>query len=986
MMKQENVLITALMAWGKTDTKGNSRARGGPSWNPLLAHLLDVAAVTGALWNRYLPPTVQDRLAAAFGGGDHGTARRMVMFLAAVHDLGKASDCFLRQFGTGRFATPYLRKERSVWETHARATGLPLGTNLEAAWWARHEHITAAHLPRLLGCTCEDCGGTGPVHNGLHTTAHLLGGHHGHIPQKDTVDRAAGAASHHTWEPTHRVLIEEVARHIGIDLLQVPELVQPERPSSLTLFTGLVVLADWIASDETQFPYRQPTDSPRTWWHRSQHNAQAALTKLKLDRWKPQPVTWDELWPGTQPRDFQAAAISLMPERGPALVIVESDTGSGKTRLALWCAHYLARTCGYQGLYMAMPTRAATNQIAEELSSFIDAALGEQQQAPLAVVHGTAAATDIVHRLLDAARPAGPELDDLAAFVTGTNSTECSDQTPQRAVLDPWYLRRCLGLIATFGIGTVDQMILAAQKSRHWFLRMFGLACKTVIIDEAHAYELYQQDLLTAAVSWLADAGASVVVLSATLPAAVREALTKAWCRGHRTTLNDTGDLGPITVVDGRGHARRGGPTAPPEALRTKMDFQPDTGPATLAAGLLAEGRNGGCLGVVRTRVASACDLYEQAQAQAAAAGWRSDEIILLHGRMMPRDRLPIEDDLIRFLGLGQDRSKPNPDRPGRLLVIATQVIEQSLDLDFDRLYTDLAPIDLLIQRRGREHRHALNHPHRPSPFADARMTVWWKPSPDGLPLVEPPDHHNGRHTGNPDGYVYAPYTLAATWNTLTHRSDKNGIVHLSTPRDSTPLIEAVYGPHSPADSPADKLLNRTRTAWQNTLAEEHQQAERRGVHPYSERRGTPIGVHELADGRAHGDGDEGGTEGIAALSRLGEPSVNAITLYQQNNGTLTYDPAGNHRADLADRSNHSTPAHTARFRAQQRDLLLNTLSLPATWFQGRVALPDPEKWPRFNHPPLRNARVIILTPNGTCVSGPTEHITYSPVTGLAKL
>ncbi|HEV7627089.1 MAG TPA: CRISPR-associated endonuclease Cas3'', partial [Streptomyces sp.] len=203
-MNQENWLEQALLSWGKTDVRGASQAVGGPAWNSLLAHLLDTAAVAGCLWDRYLPPTVISRLADAFGRGQPLLARRMMMFLAALHDLGKASDCFLRMFGAGRHASPQMRAERELWEEAARAGGLPLATDLQAAPWARHEHITAAHLPRLLGCDCRDCGGQGDVHEGLHAVAHLLGGHHGNIPQKDTVDRAAGAASLATWEPIYR--------------------------------------------------------------------------------------------------------------------------------------------------------------------------------------------------------------------------------------------------------------------------------------------------------------------------------------------------------------------------------------------------------------------------------------------------------------------------------------------------------------------------------------------------------------------------------------------------------------------------------------------------------------------------------------------------------------------------------------------------------------------------------------------------------------
>lgn len=945
--------------WGKTDRGGLSRKAGAPAWNPLLAHVLDVAGTTGELWDRHLSHNIRDRLTEAFGG-DVVTARKIVMFLAGLHDLGKGSCCFLRQFGTGRYDKAYLRKARPVWEEQARAAGLPLPDSLDGWPYAPHQHVTAVHLPLMLGC--PGCSGTGRCHRGLHTVAALLGGHHGHIPGPDTIDRAAAAAPLALWAPVYRGLVQETADLLGVDLDTIADHIDPRRPSALPLFAGLVILADWIGSDETKFSYRTPDTPAHTWWAQSQAQARAAITALRLDRWNPKPAEWGDLWPGTSPRPFQAATMNALPASGSALVIIESDTGSGKTRLALWCAHYLATTCGYQGLYMAMPTRAAANQIGAELRDFIGTALDDGDRANMAVVHGTAEGTDLVRLLLDAAAPAP---DDLFAFVAGT--------TCDKAVLSDWYLQRCRGLISTFGIGTVDQVVLAGQKSRHWMLRLFGLAGKTIVIDEAHAYELYQQNILCAVLEWLADAGASVVVLSATLPADTRQALTTAWCRGLRTPVDDTGTSGPVTVVDSTGTVIRTGPAVPPPALHTRIGFTPDPGPAALADQLLTDAADGGIVAVIRNRVAAAEELHREALDQATAHGWQPHEIVLLHGRMLPRDRLPIEDRLTRLIGPHpEDRTLPNPDRPTRLLVIATQVIEQSLDIDFDAMITDLAPIDLVIQRRGRLHRHTVNDPTRAAWCAEPALGILWQPGPGGLPLTE--------RTDNPDGYVYAPYTLAKTWHTLTSR-ETGGRIDIATPRDSADLIESVYGPPTFPDGPLGDLLARTHAAWMQELADEDNEANARAIHPYTGRRGTPTGVLALASGDDHGDGDEDtttGVKGIRALSRLGDPSVNALALYRQPAGTLTYDPEGHQPADL----DHHRDAPDRR-RDQQRAHILNTLAIPAFWFHGWNAIPDPATWP--NPTNLRNTAVAVYDPTtGTCLSGPTG-TTYRPLTGLAR-
>ncbi|MGV9680366.1 CRISPR-associated helicase Cas3' [Nocardia sp. NPDC003482] len=979
------------MPWAKTDRNGISRARGGPAWNPLPVHMFDVAAVVLELWDRYLPAPVRVRLAQAFGGGDELRARSIVAFLVALHDLGKASDCFLHQFGTTRGKTNGLAEERKKWEAQARSSGLPLADRPDRARKARHEHITAAHLARLLDCECAECDGSGEEYKDLHTVAFLLAGHHGHIPRKRAVNLAYAAAPAARWTSTYADLLACVAARVGVDLQEIKRAVRFTEPAALTLFAGLVVLADWVASSESHFTYRVATDSVENWWAASQSEAAAAVTALRLVRWQPRDVTWPELWPNTEPRGFQRAVMDLLPDRGPALTVIESDTGSGKTRAALWCALHLARTCGYTGLYMAMPTRAATNQIALELRQFIAAGLDKATTANLAVVHGTAAATPIVHELLEAARLSGPDFEDLASAIEPTMNGQAEPTQESRVVLDPWYLRRCLGLVSPFGVGTVDQIVLAAQPSSHWFLRMLGLACKTVIIDEAHAYELYQQQLLQTAVAWLANAGASIVVLSATLPDSVRSALTAGWCEGHKTDVDDPAEIGPIMMVDAAGRVRRGGPAEPPSRLHTVVSLENDPGTTRLATMLLDRVEAGGIVGVIRTRVQPTVDLHAAVIAQASHRGWAADEIILLHGRMMPRDRLPLEQRLVEEIGPGDDRRHRNPRRPDRLIVIATQVIEQSLDIDFDWIVSDLAPIDLLIQRRGRLHRHTINDAERRASFRRPELTVLYR-THKGLPVVEPFDNSTQR-PGTGDAYVYAPYTLAATWKTLTARLERRecetchihgtDTIHIVSPDDSAALIESVYGPKQTGRGPLGQLLDRTWAAWQAELAEERAQASNHEVKPFGHD-GTATHIEELASDSAHGDGEGTGATGIRARSRLGDDDYTAVILYRQPDQTYTYDPAGLLPADLESHSAARTPEQIARRRQQQRDILLNTISLPARWF-GHKGLPRPDTWsPLREHGPFSRIHTMILSPEGACLNEP-RGLSYSPKRGLEK-
>ncbi|MET8298194.1 CRISPR-associated helicase Cas3' [Streptomyces sp. NPDC005180] len=960
--------------WAKTSRDGAPGE--GPVWHPLVAHILDTAAVAQELWDRYLPDTVRDRFTEAFGGGNPEHARSIVSFLAALHDLGKASPCFQDMFGTGTYASARIRTARQSWEKKARAAGMPLPDHPGTAQQARHEHLTAALLPRLIGC---DCTGIAPSafcsrdeHHGVNTVALCLGGHHGHIPNPQWVTIAHWAAGGTGWDDVRTALVDAVAAQMGIEIALLPALVRPTRPAVLVLFTGLVVLSDWIASDENRFPYGSPEDRHATVWARSRQRATAAVSALRLDRWLPRTGSaWESLWPGTSPRAFQAAAVGLLPENGQALVIAESETGSGKTRLALWCAYHLAVRNGYQGVYVALPTRAASLQTARELERFLPSAT-ELGAVSLALVHAAAPAEDFVQRLISAAQ------DTMEAHA---EEPEPDGGTPARVVLDPWYLRRCLGLVAAFGAGTVDQVVLGTQGSRHWFLRMFGLMCKTVVIDEVHAYELYQQQLLGAAVEWLADAGASVLVLSATLPADAKAALTLSWCTGLRAPLRDTGGRGQVTVVDGTGVLRRGGPDpAEVDPLHTELSLEPDHGPRALAAELLERARDGGCVGVVRNRVDEAVALFVEARALAEKHGWTPDEVVLLHGRMLPRDRIPVQERVVAFTGPAQEprrpEGRPNPDRPHRLLVIATQVIEQALDLDFDHLVSDLAPVDLLIQRRGRMHRHPVNDPGRPAWCSEARMRVLYQPDPRNsqLPLVEPPASPEA--PGNLDGLVYAPYILAATFRALARRAvmttEEGAVLHLrmSTPGDSRALLEEVYGPSFPAPEPWTGLLERTWGGWQSALRGEERAARQRVKRPYRGSRSYPVEVAELCSGAAS---EEGSLSELRAVSRLGDDSHPVVCLYRHGN-RLTYDPQGE----------HPVPMGPADRPVLQRELQLNTLSLPGHWFSGSTPLPCPETWSVVERN-LRGLHVAEFDESGRCISLPEGSLRYDWATGMAR-
>ncbi|MFI1203487.1 CRISPR-associated helicase Cas3' [Streptomyces sp. NPDC020883] len=972
---EENLMMGRSPWWlwllAKTDRHGLSRHRGGPLWNPLLAHAMDTAAVCGELFDQYLATPTQERLAEAYGGGCEATARTVLMLLTALHDLGKAIPGWQRTFLNTPSTDPELQQAAHEWAGHPRRASLLTDDDWSTARSAPHQHVTARYLPALLRCPCctEE---PGERHEGLHRIAALLGGHHGHIPSAADL-RAAGIGLTPAWEAIHRALLNQLADLLRLDLAALPQLIDPTRPIALIHLAGLTVLCDWVASDESRFPYRAG-GSPTQWWAHARKDAAHAIRDLHLQRWLPAHATWAKLLPNTPtPRPLQQAVIDAAPTNGPTLAIIESTTGSGKTEIALWLAHHLATHNGYHGFYLAQATRLATEQLASRCARFLAQAAGGRHEANLAIVTGTASISATATEL--------QQHKGMAQLASSINLTD-DDCTNARAVLDEWFLQTGRGLLSPFGIGTVDQIVLAAQKYRHWFLRLFGIAQKTVIIDEAHAYEMYQQRLLGTAIAWLAEAGASVIILSATLPTSIRNDLITAWCTGHRTIPRQTAASGPVTFVDAHGNSHHTRPAQQTAPLRTDLHLREDDGPEALAEHLLTSESQDAVTGVIRNHLGNATDLHNCLVRQAAhRSEWDpKHDFVLLHSLFLERDRARIQNRLLAALGPHPDEALrstcPNPNRPDRLIVVGTQVLEQSLDIDFDLLYSDLAPIDLIIQRRGRLWRHLLNRPH----LADAvpALNILWEPHAPHLPKVR---HTDGKPTG-----VYAPFIQAATWHALHRRGALPGPLRITTGDHSTgaptaTLIHEVYSSPPPAGSePIHALLADAYDAWQHNLARQEQEALDRAVQPYSY--GEPCGIESLASGPSHGHPDDDDKPlHLIARSRLGDPSVNVVGLYQHTDGTRSWDPEGHLVADL---TRYHPYREAAQHRAQQRDILLNSMPLPHRWFHGRARLPHPSTWTVPQAGALARRPVLLLRPDGTCLTQGVEHLKYSPRTGLS--
>jgi CRISPR-associated endonuclease/helicase Cas3 len=745
----------ALSVWGKTDRQGTSAI----GWLPLWRHLADTAAVAGRLWDGWLSPAVAARISGELPGGP-GDGRALLVWLAGLHNIGKA--------------TPAFACQAPVYAGRMRDRGLDFNPERIKSVRKHAPHATAGQV--ILGDWLREGHGWGDTDSyGV-----VVGGHHG-VPPTSTSLRAAElhrvAFGDDAWTSVQHELLDWMTDRAGVrerlpDWAGAP-LSQPVQ----AVLTGLVIAADWIASAEEFFPY-DLTDAEHD-------RVNAAWAHLDLPApWKPVPTPPGvdtlfaarfDLPKGARPRPVQETVADLarsMPL--PGMMIVEAAMGEGKTEAALAAVEIMASRTGISGCLIALPTRATSDAMFRRVLSWLqrlpDATPGRGDR-DLNLAHGKAAFNPEYETLRWKSMPSGIG-DDEGGTGLGVHK---------------WLAGRKRGLLSSFVIGTIDQLLFASLRSRHLVLRHLGLAGKVIVIDEAHAYDVFMGTFLDMTLEWLGAYNVPVIVLSATLPAGRRAELMAAYDRGR---------LGPLPALTWRD---RGKPVVDHYAgLRTDERYplvtistparggashlSADSGrsidirleqltddPADIADLLYARLSGGGCALIVHNTVA---------RVQQTAAVLRDRlgpdyPVSMAHSRFMAPDRAA-KDKWLR------DTFGPTSDRPTRHIVVASQVAEQSLDIDFDLLITDLAPVDLVLQRIGRLHRHP--RPNRPLLVAEP---VCYVTGADWT--VTPPLPARGSRM------VYQNSALLRSAAVLHSHLAHGQPLHL--PADISPLTQAAYNP-----------------------------------------------------------------------------------------------------------------------------------------------------------------------------------------------
>lgn len=763
-----NLSPQARSLWAKT-----GGGEEGNLWSPLYVHMADSALVARKLWDEWVSDSIKRQISDCVDGDD-AAAAVLVSWLAGIHDIGKATPGF-----------QYKVPERAE---YVQEMGLCLPSAHMVSHPPSHANMGEIILERKL-----DGRGWGyPWSLGS-----IVGSHHGVPPSDDGVLRDIESRSGNFpienmgdegWISVQDELFAWMFDAVGVakfeERYQVLVMSQPVQ----VLISALVIMSDWIASNSDFFPLTFRVES----WEEFRLRADAAWVSFAL------PSSWHAEKSELEGEDFFHRRFAGLPENArlrpaqlealraalgmddPGLLIIEAPMGNGKTEASLLCAEVMAAKSGAGGVAYLLPTMATSNAMfsrVEEWLKTVPDSKGELMRS-MQLLHSKAALN--------------PGYSKLRSWGSTWMGDEAKAYVEEGVIAHQWFAGKKRGLLSSFVVGTVDQLLMAALKVKHVQLRHLGLAGKVVVVDEVHAYDAYMNTYLDRILTWLGAYGVPTILLSATLPANRRDELIHAYRGKDRKSVRNNSRRKDIP----RAPCEESGRPAYPLITATTYTGALDQGmyricedlsagtnvivremeddDRTLVAQLNDLLSDGGCACVLRDTVSRAQSTYQQLKKAFGASC-----VKLVHSRFIAVDRMRNDAELLRLLGPDSD------NRPDKLIVVGTQVIEQSLDIDFDVMITDIAPIDLLLQRMGRLHRHqrGKEQSHRPEKLRQARCYVvgvedWSQVPPKVAKGID---------------NVYPKALLWRSLLALRTKSDRANAVMINLPHDIAMLVELVY-------------------------------------------------------------------------------------------------------------------------------------------------------------------------------------------------
>lgn len=660
-------------------------------WLTLYQHSLDTRYIIKRLYEEWFQ--YKTLVNSHFTDAD---AKSILEFIAATHDLGKLTPQFQHQ---------EIRYESDV--------AIYNNLNNNGFKSISNKHIRHELFSELILLNNE----IDP------SIAAIVGSHHG-MPQYNrtiATNRIYINDLPNNWKIAQKDMINRVAQNLKFNYKQhIPQEIA-------NIFAGLLIMADWIASNTDYFPLLTIGD-----FKINPNRYESGYLSWKQDNpintWEPEQLSifnFKNLF-GFSPNAVQTKVLELDVSE-PNVYILEAPMGIGKTEAALALANNIANQQGQTGIFFGLPTQATSNAVFKRLSNWLNTGY---PNAHLRLKHSNA------------------ELND--------NYSKIKENTdPGQISVNPWFAGSKRSMLEDFVVGTVDQAITISRSQNHLSLKHLALSQKVIIIDEVHAYDAFMQASLYRALEWFGALKIPVIILSATLPTKTRKELLQSYLKGKSQNSEQ------ITLIES---------TAYPKLSFTQnseiveiLDFNTSQMQSTnvsishlsedrLIASLKYQLQNGGYAGIIVNTIQHAQDLYDIIS--------KIYPTKLLHARFLAPERIRIEQEF-------ENELSNNPNHTTARVYIGTQVMEQSLDLDFDILYSEIAPIDLFLQRIGRLHRHS--NTIRPNNLV----------LPQAIILRTDADNYGKSEN------IYGSYLLRATMKTL------KDVIHL--PQDIPILVNHVY-------------------------------------------------------------------------------------------------------------------------------------------------------------------------------------------------
>lgn len=552
----------------------------------------------------------------------------------------------------------------------------------------------------------------------------IAGQHHGFTPNTGVRKATWEAFGGEAWQSERKKLLDALQNEFGT--------ARPEKLSEAQTraLSGLTSVADWIGSGSL-------FDDPQSDWRPNIDTAlkQAGYVSFTL---KPD-LTFSDIF-GFKPRAAQGKLIEACDR--PGVYVLEAPMGLGKTEAALYAAYRILDKGLATGIYFALPTQLTSNKIYERFNVFLKTILAE----------------NCPHR-------------DDALLLHSNAWLEKLEKTKMGEEGQPgksWFNASKRGLLAPFAVGTLDQALMAVMNVRHGSVRAFGLVGKVVVLDEVHSYDAYTCRILYELISKLREMQCTVVILSATLSKARRGELLKA-----EVSRTDYPLITAIASSDSKNVKEL--PVAPPPQRHVNVQLIAQDSQALEES--LKRAEQGQQVLWIENSVKDAqkryCDFAARCRELGIACG-------LLHARFTPADRKDKEAVWVDALG------KPGWYKRGAQgrIVVGTQVLEQSLDIDGDFLVSRFAPTDMLLQRLGRLWRHT------DTPRSQRAVCEAWFIAPHYESALDPTKSSFGA-----SAKVYCEYILCRSLEAWKQRIDQSSTIAL--PADIRPLIDATYAERS---------------------------------------------------------------------------------------------------------------------------------------------------------------------------------------------